>query len=624
MVSTKFIIIKCVLLNIISLSTTTTEEEYKLLPDLFKFDDYDKCFYYSTASEPTYCTITVELLPKQFPHSNHLWDIIERVSSDRKNYRHDLLRHGICASRKCGKHNETIPECLSRIYKLKYGRLGLDTQINQLHCETKESEYVIRTKDFVVLIVLGTYVGFVVLASVWLTIYGKKSVKNEDTKISSVEDFLSAFSLSDNIRSIMHKNVGKQANNYLPTIQGVRFFASFFLIVVHTTAALLQIAVANPESVEKMGKSFVSLALYSQATFVQAFFVISSFLMTFNFYSHMTRVGKVTLGYTLRGIVKRYIRFTSGQAILIAFCSTWFVHLYRGPFWEQVLGSEYRQCSEKWWTNLLYISNFFFDLGSCLPHLWYLSVDFQLTVIGLLILWLTQNNSRQLFLVSGMLLSLQVIWTFIYLGRNNFEFSFMFAPELGYDLKFTFVKEWQATWITTISNLAGLAWGFIFGYMYSHRQNINFFTKRNNRIWWSAIVTVCTLGTMLFSAYYKTTDYYSNSRWFAATYGSMEKVLCVFGMSLFIFGTLRGLGGFVRNVLEWAPMHTLGKLSFGTYLIHVLFLWCDNALKRNPTHFTWYLVTTEMCKNLSISYLGSVILTSFVLMPTENLVRKFL
>ena len=76
---------------------------------------------------------------------------MQKVSSDRRNYRYDLLRRGICASWKCKNFNETTSECLGRIYKSKYGRLGLDAQINQLHCETKESDYVINTKDLVVL-----------------------------------------------------------------------------------------------------------------------------------------------------------------------------------------------------------------------------------------------------------------------------------------------------------------------------------------------------------------------------------------------------------------------------------------------------------------------------------------
>ena len=129
---------------------------------------------------------------------------------------------------------------------------------------------------------------------------------------------------------------------------------------------------------------------------------------------------------------------------------------------------------------------------------------------------------------------------------------------------------------------------------------------------------VCTLGTILFSAYYKTTDYYSNSRWFAATYGSVEKVLCVFEIGLFIFGLVQGLGGefilflsdernscfvsgFIRKFLEWGPMHTMGKLSFGTFLIHFVFIRIDTGLQRNPVHASVYL-TVLFLRSVPISF----------------------
>ncbi|KAJ3657789.1 hypothetical protein Zmor_009569 [Zophobas morio] len=601
------------------------DEEYKLIPDLFKFDDFDKCIFYSTDLNPTYCKVAVELSPEDRSQTNILWSTIEKASSNKRNYRYDLLRHGICASRKCGNFNETTSECLNRMYKSKYEPLGLGTRINQLHCETTESGYVITTKDCIIWTVLGTYVVFVVLVSVWLAIYGKKSVKNEDRKFSSVGNFLSAFSLVDNVNSIINKNVRKQGtpNNYLPTIAGIRFFASFSVILVHGLAAAVQIATANPQAVEKLTTSFIAVSVGNFAIFVQTFFVLSSFLMTINFYSDLKRVQHVTFRYVLRKIVKRYIRFTSGQIILIALHSTWFIRLSRGPFWEQVMVPDHRQCNEKWWINLLYISNFFFYDGACSLHTWYLSVDFQLTVLGLLILWLTQKNPRRLFLAFKTLLFLQIVWTFLYLRWNDFEFSAAFTPELLYDFKFTFSKEWQATWISTMSNLAGLAWGLIFGYLYSHLQNNAFSTKRVN-VWWYAIVIICTFGTIFFSGFYKTSDYYSNSRWFAASYGSIEKVVCVFGISFFIFGTLQGMGGFIRNVLEWAPMHTLGKLSFGAYLIHFVFFSIDNALKRSPTYVSPYLMATEILKNVTLSYLSSVFLTSFVLIPVDNLTNKFL
>ncbi|XP_063924290.1 nose resistant to fluoxetine protein 6-like [Zophobas morio] len=620
----KFAVITFLILTSISSAINITDEEYRLIPDLFNFDDYDKCIFYSTDPEPTYCRVTIKLLPKNRSQSNAVWSVIEQVSSDKRNYCHDLLRHGICASKKCVKYNTTTSECLNRIYSTKYGHLGLDGKINQLDCETKEPDYVINTGDLILLVVLGTYVVFVVIASIWLAIYGKKTVKNEDTKISPVENFLSVFSLSDNFRFIFNKNTGNQTKNYLSIFQGIRFFCSLLVIGFHALLSYARFPVSNPQTVEKQVTSFSVVALVNHSMLFQAFFFISSFLTTVNFYNHLRRVNDVTLEYVVRKIVKRYIKFTSAQIILIALQSRWFVHLSRGPFWDQIMGLEGRLCSEMWWTNLLYINNFFFDHGLCLLHSWSLSVEFQLTVIGLLVLWLTQKNSKRLFLISIGLLLVQVVWTFFYLGWNNFEFSTLFTPESLYGFTFLFRKEWQATWITTVSNLAGLAWGLLFGYIYSHRQNNTFITKKSDHIWWYAIVLISTFGTIFFSGFYKTSDYYSNSRWFAASYGSIEKVVCVFGISLFIFGTLQGLGGFVRNFLEWAPMHTLGTLSFGTYLVHFTFFNMDIALKRNPTYFSPYLITSEIFKNVVMSNFCSVILTAFVLMPIESLTNRFL
>ncbi|KAJ3652976.1 hypothetical protein Zmor_018898 [Zophobas morio] len=422
----------------------------------------------------------------------------------------------------------------------------------------------------------------------------------------------------------MHKNTPKRTNNYLSVLDGVRFYNSVFLIIAHGAAFIGQTAVSDTKAMEKLTTSLFITTIINLSIAVQVFFFMSTFLTTVNFYSHLRRAQEVTLGDVLRKIVKRYIRFTSAQAVFIALYSSWFIHLSRGPFWEQTVGFNHRQCNEKWWINLLYISNFFFDDGVCLPQMWHLSMDFQLTVIGLLILWWTQKNGKRLLFVSGILLLSQIVWTLLYLGWNNFEFSFLYTPEFLYNLTFTLSKEWQATWITTITNLAALAWGLIFGYMYSHRQNNTFITKRSYCIWWSTIVTVSCLGTILFSAYYKTTDYYSNSRWFAATYGSIEKVLFVFGFGLFIFGMLHGLGGCVKKVLEWAPMHALGKLSFGTYLIQFVFLNLDTGLKRYPLYVMVYLGATDILKYTTLSYLGSILLTSFVLMPMENLANKFL
>ena len=55
------------------------DEEYKLIPDLFKFADFDKCIFYSTDLNPTYCKVAVELSPEDRSQTNILWSTIEVV-----------------------------------------------------------------------------------------------------------------------------------------------------------------------------------------------------------------------------------------------------------------------------------------------------------------------------------------------------------------------------------------------------------------------------------------------------------------------------------------------------------------------------------------------------------------
>lgn len=43
---------------------------------------------------------------------------------------------------------------------------------------------------------------------------------------------------------------------------------------------------------------------------------------------------------------------------MIAFDATWLRHISRGPYWDKVIGYEYRNCRKNWWTNLLYLNNY--------------------------------------------------------------------------------------------------------------------------------------------------------------------------------------------------------------------------------------------------------------------------
>ncbi|KAJ3652185.1 hypothetical protein Zmor_018173 [Zophobas morio] len=429
--SLKFVTIFVVQLSLFVLTTA----DYDLMPDLFHLDDYDKCLYYSSHKDPTYCSLIVQLLPENCENMseviNRAWNTIQKVSSDNRKYRHDLLRHGVCASTLCSQYNGTIYNCLSNHYETKYRNLALVGKVNYIRCEMQNSNYKSTSTDVV-------------------------------------------------------------------------------------------------------------------------------------------------------------IRFTSGLTVIILHTS-WLNHSFRGPYAEPILGTEYNVCRKKWWTNLLYINNFVISDGACLMHTWYLSVDFQLTVLGLFLLWLTQKQPKYLLLTSGFVIAFQIIFMFAYLAMNNFKFAMIVTAEMTHYFKITFLKEWQATWTSTYSNLAPFAFGLCFGYLYIRYEKHKYAKIYVNL--WRILTILLILGTPLLSAYFMTTTMYTN-RWFNAAYGSIDKILFDLGIALFIFGLSQNLGGIVKMCFEWAPMHTLGQLSFGAYLIHFSILEIDASLRRTPHYFSVFLVVS--------------------------------
>lgn len=91
---------------------------------------------------------------------------------------------------------------------------------------------------------------------------------------------------------------------------------------------------------------------------VQTFFLISGWLLTYHLYEAFDNKQSLTFSRLFLVFINRYLRLTPALIVVIAFHCTWLVHMGRGPFWDHMVGVEYRRCRQNWWTNLLYINNY--------------------------------------------------------------------------------------------------------------------------------------------------------------------------------------------------------------------------------------------------------------------------
>ncbi|KAF2888954.1 hypothetical protein ILUMI_17219, partial [Ignelater luminosus] len=169
-----------------------TDTEYALMPSVFHMDDFDQCMV--LGEEMLYCFVTTELRPTNPKQPSQVWKIIEKVISSAKNYRHDKLRHGICVPLSCPNlagnitffktNQKLLQKELSSCYTEKYSKLGLESLVTRMHCETQEPFYNIDSFDIFVAICLFILFAVVVLGSFYEGCARYKS-KEEYDKITN-------------------------------------------------------------------------------------------------------------------------------------------------------------------------------------------------------------------------------------------------------------------------------------------------------------------------------------------------------------------------------------------------------------------------------------------------------
>ena len=189
-----YILITCVFLIASSKAdlNSVSEQDYNEMPLLFHVDDYDRCM--ALKQKTLYCSITVQLSPLQTNYSK-IWNTIEIVSKNAKNYRHDKLRHRICVPEFCPslsknisilKHDEMLLKReISECYNNKYKSLELKGLVTEIRCETDQPLYNVDTLDIFVAVVFGVILLITVIGTVYEGTARYKSKEEYDAIINS-------------------------------------------------------------------------------------------------------------------------------------------------------------------------------------------------------------------------------------------------------------------------------------------------------------------------------------------------------------------------------------------------------------------------------------------------------
>lgn len=118
---------------------------------------------------------------------------------------------------------------------------------------------------------------------------------------------------------------------------------------------------------------------------VDTFFFISGMLLAYQFFktecpslrNYFTKVPQM--------ILHRYIRLTPVVVAIFIPVITISRYMGSGPMYQSLIVTERDKCLKNWWSFLLYVQNYVNYSNLCLPHTWYLSADWQLFLVSLLV-----------------------------------------------------------------------------------------------------------------------------------------------------------------------------------------------------------------------------------------------
>ncbi|KOB64310.1 Uncharacterized protein OBRU01_24437, partial [Operophtera brumata] len=146
--------------------------------------------------------------------------------------------------------------------------------------------------------------------------------------------------------------------------------------------------------------------IYNGMMIVQIFFVISGFLLVYNFQIRDAERIKITWFDIPKVMILRYCRLSPALAVVLAFTATWLRHLGSGPLWKLfVTNSVVADCRTYWWHHLLYINNYMREDRYCIIPTWFVShwfkhiaADTQIYLIGMIACVATIYRGRHLTL----------------------------------------------------------------------------------------------------------------------------------------------------------------------------------------------------------------------------------
>ncbi|RMX37080.1 hypothetical protein pdam_00020043 [Pocillopora damicornis] len=363
------------------------------------------------------------------------------------------------------------------------------------------------------------------------------SLPQEPAKPNFVSRFLLCFSWIQNTNRIMDTNVPPSA---ITSINGMRVLSMWWVILGHLFSVQMITSISNLKLFTNIIHRFTFQAVGNATFSVDTFF---------------------------------FLRLTPTYMFVLLFFDKMTPFLGEGPMWYTLQAGN--TCGSYWWTNLLYINNFYptkFSI-SCMGWSWYLANDMQFYIISPAILFTAYRfRLRGLLLIVAALMGISFITTAILYAHYHLA-AVQLSPAATAEAA-AGIDSSSLTYVKPYCRIAPYLVGMVLGYLLVHAKNWKLPSKTNMRLLNMAgwCVAIALALSTLYGEYKALRKDHPEpfSRAENITYGTFSRFAWSLALAWVIFACQNGFGGLVNKILSarfWIP---LSRLTYCAYLVHII------------------------------------------------------
>lgn len=551
---------------------------------------YDECVatvlrdkYGATKAKGQYCVLELRVPSNDLTaeHFTPAASITHKRAEKFTSYWTDLkapgLRLGICIVDRCDKHDiqslvrTILPEALNAtVYDCVTG--GYPSM---------------SSSQAAIICILACIAGLVLLStSFHFYLWFKKRSPQEGLLVRA----MTSFSLLKNTQYVIRLDDDRSENLSYAFLNGVRFLSITWIVLGHVYAGMTEILSGRLNMLFFFDNWICSIVTAGFLS-VDTFMFISGFLLAhsaFNQKRHPILIAVI-------GIFRRYIRVMV-PVMFLMICMQLLPLVIQGPTTAQYYRNVQDMIDRHWSDFLLQIYNFRHEVHSiALIHVWYVSADFQLFLVSLVVLLMFRWSKfwcGTAFVVLS-LLSCVVSTTQVHKTEIT---PFMIAMTENFRTAQNVMNKYYVLpYYHAVCFFSGCTTWLVKDY-FSGQTLPKVATAS---CWFASLACGITCVFIKYPWYHvkePTNDMGKLSTAF------FDRILWSISLSWITLACSTNRGGIMESFLSWKGFAPLGKLSFAVYLVHMPFYDLMNHVARERTYFSHFSLVTQFFAVLMWSY----------------------